>query len=425
MIVKLDQFSEVGILKGLSIFVRSKQQKLLHHHHFFKFAIFIRSFILIWIMSFIIYHRLNVMISPYLLLVNLLIYIYLLFKNPFGGDGSDQLNFLIFMPITIASFIGSQTAYQIALLFIASQSILSYVVAGVSKLFGPLWRNGSALKYILRTKSYGEKYSFLLIDKFFRTSNLICFIILIWECSFFMVIFEKMTFLYLFIGLLFHLFNAYVMGLNNFLLSFVATYFSIIFLVHQNSLSLISNHSPIFEMLFFIFSILFFIGSVIVQFKTRLAETIRSFDRLSVLPSWTFFAPNPMIHDFKIIYLLRNKDELEGPQNWIEIDLKLERKWFHMFWNPHKRFSKCVIDIIQSLMETYKKLDENSILISIPYLSLSTYIEAQIELLQDHSLKEGFQYAVLRNSGYDQHEKEELLFVSAYHCFSKKSLKSF
>ena len=46
MIVKLDQFSEVGILKGLSIFVRSKQQKLLHHHHFFKFAILLEAYFL-------------------------------------------------------------------------------------------------------------------------------------------------------------------------------------------------------------------------------------------------------------------------------------------------------------------------------------------------------------------------------------------
>lgn len=155
------------------------------------------------------------------------------FRNIIGNDGSDQMNSLICITLFISFISNDAFIFKIGLIFIACQSILSYVIAGVAKVLSTKWRSGIAIPQIMNTRSYGhEKIAEYLFNAPPIVNYLMSWQIIIFESLFFMVAFlpHPWFFIFLIWGILFHLYNAIAMGLNSFFWSFLATYPSIIFL---------------------------------------------------------------------------------------------------------------------------------------------------------------------------------------------------
>ncbi len=216
-----------GILDGVGI-MSQKKTDLIYSHQVSLFILILKTCISLYlIFDIMIYAHYSVIA----LILMSLSFFYSFKKNANGNDGSDQLNYLIFFVISLASLINTKHADLSAIFFIATQSILSYVIAGISKLCGKDWRNGSALPKIIRTRIYGAYSLYLIFNRFKRFSVYACKYTILWECLFFLVLYPPLTMIFLLNALIFHLLNGLIMGLNHFTFSFVATYPAILFTV--------------------------------------------------------------------------------------------------------------------------------------------------------------------------------------------------
>ena len=74
------------------------------------------------------------------------------YRNIIGTDGSDQMNSVIFITFFITFLANDEFVFKTGLIFIACQSIMSYVIAGIAKIRGPKWRKGAAVFQIMNTK---------------------------------------------------------------------------------------------------------------------------------------------------------------------------------------------------------------------------------------------------------------------------------
>ena len=139
---------------------------------------------------------------------------------------------LLFLILLFAGLAPESRLVQSASLgFIGLQSILSYVTAGVYKAVAPSWRSGSSLTLVMSTKSYGRPDLSGLLVRNPPISRTLSVILIAFECLFFLVLFigPYGCLGFLIAGFVFHFLNAAIMGLNNFLWAFTASYPGVLF----------------------------------------------------------------------------------------------------------------------------------------------------------------------------------------------------
>lgn len=172
-----------------------------------------------------------------LLILTLLALIGLLyvFDGSYNG-GSDYMNFLVTLGLTVYVLCGSENIKMAALLYIGAQAILSYFMAGFTKALKPNWRNGESLKKIIEQSHY-------LVSSL-KFANKSYYVILSWS-----VIIAELSvlvgFLNFYVGLLliviflvFHTVNVQLLKLNRFLFAWVSSYACVAFCFYQASKSI-------------------------------------------------------------------------------------------------------------------------------------------------------------------------------------------
>ena len=147
-------------------------------------------------------------------------------RSPYGQDGSDQMAMLVTLSVAIADVAGTAAARIMALWFVAAQLGLSYLVAGLAKAVSPVWRSGEALALVLRTSIYGHRRAYGWLQKQPWLGIIGCWTVIALEMAFPCGILAPRA---LVVGLTcamaaFHLMSAVLMGLNTFLLAFLAAY---------------------------------------------------------------------------------------------------------------------------------------------------------------------------------------------------------
>jgi len=153
--------------------------------------------------------------------------LYVDWRRRIGGDGGEQMSMLIVLSSAVAFTIApGEAGIKAAAIFIAAQACLAYLSAGIAKIISPIWRSGDALKNILNTSTYGSAWFVRHICGRPAVSRLLNWSVIAAEVVFpFVVILPKDACIAVFAaGLGFHLVNAAVMGLNNFVWAFAATY---------------------------------------------------------------------------------------------------------------------------------------------------------------------------------------------------------
>lgn len=103
----------------------------------------------------------------------------------------------------------------------------------------------------------------------------------------------------------------------------------------------------------------------------------RSWDALSLIPVWTFFAPYPAVNDYHLLFRDKLEDGTFSP--WTEIRLVLPRRWSHAVWNPGKREKKALYDAVALVRRDLAGLraagaPRTSIEVSLGYLALLNYV---------------------------------------------------
>ena len=138
------------------------------------------------------------------------------FKGPFNG-GSDTMTSLLLLTLCVASLLPKLA--PVCLIYIAVQSALSYFVAGVIKWRQPTWRSGKALNQFLTLHNVpldlgaGAAWALILFECLMPLS----------------LVTEVATLPLLSLALAFHFMNAFYLGLNRFVLAWLATYPAIIY----------------------------------------------------------------------------------------------------------------------------------------------------------------------------------------------------
>lgn len=145
-------------------------------------------------------------------------------RHIFGSDGTDQVTLTVQGATGAARLVRSDEAKDALAWYVALQSCLSYSISGAVKLFGPSWRDGSALPGIMRTRDYGHEGMWAWTQRHPKATKYLTHSVLAFECGF--------PLLYAFGGRLtrpmiasavaFHGVNAYLMGLGRFLTAFPA-----------------------------------------------------------------------------------------------------------------------------------------------------------------------------------------------------------
>lgn len=148
-------------------------------------------------------------------------------RNPYGLDGSDQMNLVLFSAAFLSSFAAAESVGEKACVwFVALQSCASYVIAGVAKLVSPDWRSGKALIGILSTNGYGNQTVYEVLRRKTWLAAVLCWGVIVFECTFPVVLFAGpvTATAFLLAGVAFHGGIALIMGLNNFFWAFIAAY---------------------------------------------------------------------------------------------------------------------------------------------------------------------------------------------------------
>jgi hypothetical protein len=164
--------------------------------------------------------------NPWLLCLSAVVFWLTVVRSNYGLDGADQMTWIIVAALALVSLVPTPFVKGVCLWFLALQVCLSYGTAGLAKAVSRGWRDGSFLAAILGTQIYGHPTLANLLRTRRLWARVLANQIIIWECAFplVLVVPGPVAAVFLASGALFHLANAYLMGLNTFLWSFVATY---------------------------------------------------------------------------------------------------------------------------------------------------------------------------------------------------------
>lgn len=151
------------------------------------------------------------------------------------------------------------------------------------------------------------------------------------------------------------------------------------------------------------------IASAVGQLPVERFQRLRRWDPGNLIPEWTFFAPNPGIHDAHLLY----RDLLEDGTltEWREIPLLEPRIYAHTVWNPNSRQEKAVFDAISELKIRSAYTDQKSLQVSVPYLALLNFVSS---LFHEEGAN-ATQYLVAESTGIDLTEEPSMVFLSNLH----------
>jgi hypothetical protein len=121
---------------------------------------------------------------------------------------------------------------------------------------------------------------------------------------------------------------------------------------------------------------LWLVATLIKQARTPWAHVVQRHDRLSIVPQWTFFAPNPGRSDLHILYRDRRADGCYTA--WTEMNTTSARSPWSWLWNPRKRVRKAISDAVGALASIPQSEVGPEIMVSRAYLMLlSTVCSAE------------------------------------------------
>lgn len=146
-------------------------------------------------------------------------------------------------------------------------------------------------------------------------------------------------------------------------------------------------------------------ASILFQIKT-LQPRLRKFDKLGLLPNYSFFAPKPIANDYRLVYKMIGKSDSE----WQEFPMYKSFTPTRILWNPFKYYNKAFIDASHFLLMEFHAIENKKhIQVSLNYLSILIMLS---EYLREKDCT--VRFAIVTSKGCTSLEIEKILFAS-YH----------
>lgn len=154
---------------------------------------------------------------------------------------------------------------------------------------------------------------------------------------------------------------------------------------------------------------IWFLISALSQLKVRGVSELKTHDIFSLIPNWSFFAPRPGTSDYHLLF--RDIHANGTPCKWQEIPLAEERTLFGAVWNPQKRRTKTLSDVVRGLLQMAQDTSIKDFSLTLPYLAILNYISS---LPRSTSCAET-QFMILKSEGFFSDQNPKFLFLSNLH----------
>jgi len=112
--------------------------------------------------------------------------------------------------------------------------------------------------------------------------------------------------------------------------------------------------------------------SAVLQVPVERLQRLRRWDLASLIPQWSFFAPNPATEDLHLLY--RDRLDSSALTPWTELDVSAGRAWWNAVWNPERRRSKAFFDAATLLLREEAQTGPVCVQASVPYLLLLSFV---------------------------------------------------
>lgn len=156
-----------------------------------------------------------------------------------------------------------------------------------------------------------------------------------------------------------------------------------------------------------------FLVTAVAQKKNGLSRSIAEFDRLTLIPRWSFFAPDPGASNYHFIY--RSRDNETGVSPWAELNLS-PRRILSTVWNPRKHYRESMIELFQLLALSTLDHPAERLQFTAPYVVLLTL--ARKRLGTSLSPNESYQFALVESRGPSGAAEPRVRFYSLTHPVS-------
>ena len=149
--------------------------------------------------------------------------------------------------------------------------------------------------------------------------------------------------------------------------------------------------------------------STLAQLSWAPMKKLKTHDAFSLIPNWSFFAPKPGTSDYHLVY--RDTDSSGGTGQWREIPLADERTLWGAIWNPQKRKTKTLSDVVRGLITLAKDRSLKDYSLTLPYLAILNYISS----LPRSGPWVRTQFMILKSEGFYSEQDPQFLFLSNEH----------
>jgi hypothetical protein len=156
------------------------------------------------------------------------------FRGSYNG-GSDAMLLVVLLGLALArTGAGDDRLVLAGLGYTAAQLVLSYLLAGISKLGDSTWRRGTALAIIVDLPRYGTPTWVRSLFAHRVPAAVATYAVLAWECGIPIAFADPLACrVFLAIAAAFHLGNAIAFGLDRFLWSWLAAFPALLFWVDR------------------------------------------------------------------------------------------------------------------------------------------------------------------------------------------------
>jgi len=156
--------------------------------------------------------------------------------------------------------------------------------------------------------------------------------------------------------------------------------------------------------------VIFFIGwafiSIVCQFKKEKFDVLRAYDFCGLIPTWTFFAPNPVSSDRFLYYRDYVSDK---STEWKKANKEESFACIDLLWNPSRREEKAITDAMFQLLRMSDSFDKDRLHLTTSYLTILNFITTRTH--EPNTVAIQFLFATKR---FDEFTKP--LFVSSIHA---------
>jgi hypothetical protein len=152
-----------------------------------------------------------------------------------------------------------------------------------------------------------------------------------------------------------------------------------------------------------------FVISALAQLNWAKAKKLKSYDAFSLIPNWSFFAPRPGTSDYHLLF--RDTDSSGTAGSWQEIPLAGKRTLSGAIWNPQKRRTKTLSDVVRGLVMLSRDRSLSDYSLTLPYLVILNYVSS----LHRAARSGCTQFMILKSEGFYSTQDPQFIFLSKEH----------